>query len=154
MRVPAPDGVICDADPSATAGPSEATSGDAVDRVWLTAESLGDDDPALSAHPDATVTFVFDEALLRNLRLTGKRLVFLTQCLADLATRREVDMWRGDPVDVLSGGGVATTYAPVPGWRRRADYIKPSVVHPWPWLVRQHGGAAGSFSAWRKGAKV
>jgi deoxyribodipyrimidine photo-lyase len=154
MRVPAPDGVIGDADPSATAGPSEATSGDPVVRVWLTGESLGDDDPALSAHPDVPVTFVFDEALLRNLRLTGKRLVFLTQCLADLATRRGVEIWRGDPVDVLSGGGVATTYAPVPGWRRRADAMKPSVVHPWPWLVRPHGGAAGSFSAWRKGARM
>ena len=154
LRVPAPDGVIGDADPTATAGPDEATSDDPVDRVWLTAESLGDDDPALSAHPDVPATFVFDEALLRQLRLTGKRLVFLTQCLADLATRRGVEVWRGDPVDVLSGGGVATTYAPVPGWRRRADGIKPSAVHPWPWLVQPHGGAAGSFSAWRKGAKV
>ncbi len=154
MRVPAPDGVIGDADPTATAGPGEATSDDPVDRVWLTAESLGDDDPALSAHPDAAVTFVFDEALLGHLRLTGKRLVFLTQCLADLATRRGVEVWRGDPVYVLSGGGVATTYAPVPGWRRRADVIMPSAVHPWPWLVQPHGGTAGSFSAWRKSAKV
>ena len=151
-RVSAPAGVLGDLDPSATAGPAEAALTASVNRVWLTAESLGDDDPALSAHPDVPVIFVFDEALLVRLRLTGKRLVFLAECLADLATRREVQIWRGDPVDVLSGGGVATTYAPVPGWRRRADLIKPSAVHPWPWLVKPHGGAAGSFSAWRKGA--
>ena len=152
QRVSAPDGVLGDMDPSATAGPGKAASTASVERVWLTAESLGDDDPAMSDHPDVPVTFVFDEALLRQLRLTGKRLVFLAESLADLATRREVQIWRGDPVEVLSGGGVATTYAPVPGWRRRADLIKPSEVHPWPWLVKPHGGAAGSFSAWRKGA--
>ena len=152
QRVPAPDGVLGDPDPTATAGPDEAIPTESVNRVWITAESLGDDDPAMSAHSDAPVTFVFDEALLGRLRLTGKRLVFLAECLADLATRRETQIWRGDPVDVLSGGGVATTYAPVPGWRRRADLIKPSAVHPWPWLVKPHGGAAGSFSAWRKNA--
>ena len=151
-RVAAPAGVIGDLDPSATAGPAEAMSTASVRRVWLTAESLGDDDPAMSAHPDVPVIFVFDEALLLRLRLTGKRLVFLAECLADLATRREVQIWRGDPVDVLSGGGVATTYAPVPGWRRRADLIKPGAVHPWPWLVTPHSGVAGSFSAWRKSA--
>lgn len=152
QRMPAPAGVLGDPDPKATAGPELATATEPITRVWLTAESLGDDDPALMAHPEVPVTFVFDEALLGRLRLTGKRLVFLTECLADLATRREVQIWRGDPVEVLCGGGVATTYAPVPGWRHRADLIKPGSIHPWPWLVRPHGGAAGSFSAWRKGA--
>jgi deoxyribodipyrimidine photo-lyase len=152
QRVPAPAGVLGDPDPKATAGPEEAIPTESVNRVWITAESLGDDDPAMSAHSDAPVTFVFDEALLGRLMLTGKRLVFLAECLADLATRREVQVWRGDPVDVLSGGGVATTYAPVPGWSSRAHLIQPSSVHPWPWLVKPHGGAAGSFSAWRKGA--
>jgi deoxyribodipyrimidine photo-lyase len=152
QRVPAPAGVLGDIDPSATAGPDKATPTASVERVWLTAESLGDDDPAMSAHPDAPAIFVFDEALLSRLKLTGKRLVFLTESLADLATRREVQIWRGNPIDVLRGGGVATTFAPVPGWHRRADLIKPSEVHPWPWLVKPHGGAAGSFSAWRKGA--
>jgi deoxyribodipyrimidine photo-lyase len=151
-RVPAPAGVLGDVDPSATAGPDSVVSTAHVTRVWLTAESLGDDDPAMSAHPEVPAIFVFDEALLSRLRLTGKRLVFLSESLADLATRREVQIWRGDPVDALSGGGVATTYAPVPGWRRRADRIKPSEVHPWPWLVKPHGKAAGSFSAWRKSA--
>lgn len=152
QRVPAPAGVLGDPDPKATAGPDEAIPTESVNRVWITAESLGDDDPAMSAHSNAPVTFVFDEALLAGLMLTGKRLVFLAECLANLATRREMQIWRGDPVDVLRGGGVATTYAPVPGWRRRADLIKPSSVHPWPWLVNPHGGAAGSFSAWRRGA--
>jgi deoxyribodipyrimidine photo-lyase len=62
-----------------------------------------------------------------------------------------VQVWRGDPVEVLAGGGVATTFAPVPGWRRRSSLIEPDEVHPWEWLARPHAGPAGSFSAWRKG---
>jgi len=104
------------------------------------------------AHQVGPVICIFDEALLRSLKLSGKRLVFLTESLANLATRREVQIWRGDPTEILHSGGIATTYAPVPGWRRRANLIKPSHIHPWPWLVKPHGGAAGSFSAWRKGA--
>ena len=153
---PAPEvlGVRRDADPSATAGPASAWGDGAVDAVWLTAESLGDDDPALAAHPDAPAVFVLDEPLLARLRLSGKRLVFLVECLADLAERREVEVHLGDPVQVLAGRSLATTFAPVPGWRRRAQRIRPAVVHPWPWLVRPHGGPAGSFTAWRKAARV
>jgi len=36
--------------------------------VWLTAESLGDADPALAAHADLPAVFVFDEPLLARLR--------------------------------------------------------------------------------------
>ncbi len=147
----APAGVRADLDPAATAGPRELERRGEVSRVWLTAESLGDEDPALGAHPDLPAVFVFDETLLAALRLTGKRLVFLAECLADLGQRREVLVWRGDPVDVLSGGEVATTFAPVLGWGRRARLIEPDEIHPWAWLARPHAGPAGSFSAWRKG---
>lgn len=147
--IPAPAGVSVDPDPEATAGPREPVSRARVSRIWLTAESLGDEDPALVAQPDLPAVFVFDERLLARLRLTGKRLVFLVECLADLALRREVQVFRGDPVEVLRGGGVAATFAPVPGWRRRSTFIDVDEVHPWPWLVRPVAGPAGSFSAWR-----
>jgi deoxyribodipyrimidine photo-lyase len=156
MPEPAPEvlGVRRDADPSATAGPAQPWGDGPVDAVWLTAESLGDDDPALAAHPDAPAVLVLDEPLLGRLRLSGKRLVFLVESLADLALRREVEVHLGDPVAVLAGRSLATTFAPVPGWRRRAAGIRPAVVHPWPWLVRPHAGPAGSFTAWRKAARV
>lgn len=147
-------GVRRDLDPAATSGPTAAVGSGPVDAVWLTAESLGDDDPGLLAHPEAPVVFVLDEPLLARLRLSGKRLVFLAECLADLAERREVRVHRGDPVQVLAGAALATTFAPVPGWRRRADAIRPQEVHPWPWLVQPHAGPAGSFSAWRRAAGV
>lgn len=154
VAAPERTGVRRDVDPAATAGPREPLRTGPVERVWLTAESLGDDDPALAAHPDVPAVFVFDEALLARLRLSGKRLLFLAECLADLGARREVEVHRGDPVEVVGGGGAATTFAPVPGWRSRSALIRPAEVHPWPWLVRPHGGPAGSFSAWRRAARV
>jgi deoxyribodipyrimidine photo-lyase len=118
--------------------------------VWLTAESLGDDDPALRAHSELPVVFVFDEPLLRSLQLSGKRLVFLTERLTELAQTRTLTIHLGDPVSILAPMNPATTYAPVPGWRARAKNIKPAVVHPWPWLRIPGTESIASFSAWNK----
>jgi deoxyribodipyrimidine photo-lyase len=93
--------------------------------------------------------FVFDEGYLDRFRPMATRLVFITECLADLATRRPVEVHRGDPVAVLAGRRVAATYTPVPGWRARAAAIAPTAVHPWPWLRRPGSGSVASFSAWR-----
>lgn len=128
----------------------EAVADDAPTTVWLTAESLGDDDPALAAHPELPAVFVFDAPLLARLGLSAERLVFLAETLTDLATRREVRLWRGDPVAVLADQSVAVTFAPVPGFATRARAIAPSVLHPWPWLVRPRGAPLRSYSAWRR----
>ena len=53
-----------DPDVARSAGPSEVEDRGEPDCVWLTAESLGDADPALAASPDRPVVFVFDEPLL------------------------------------------------------------------------------------------
>ncbi len=166
-RLPAPDLLRHDSDPGATAGPSApsgrnwnsgvaiAPSGEGdADAVWLTAESLGDADPALAAHPDLPAVFVWDAPMLARLRLSGKRLVFLAETLADLASRRDLTVLRGDPVALLSGRRLAVTFAPVPGFRRRAAAIGPAVVHPWPWLRRPHDGSVASFSAWVRRARA
>jgi deoxyribodipyrimidine photo-lyase len=153
-----------DPDPEATAGPTHPTrrhgrgSPDGgvpahPDAVWLTAESLGDTDPALTAHPDLPVVFVFDAPLLAGLRLSGKRLVFLTEALADLAERRDVEVAVEDPRAALRDQRLAVTAAPVPGFVRRADDLDVVVRHPWPWLVAPHGGSVASFSAWRRHAR-
>lgn len=132
------------------AGPEFVETHRRPDAVWLTAESLGDNDPALASNPDLPAIFVFDEPLLRRLELSAKRLAFLAECLADLAERRTVEVHCGDPVEVLRDRDVAVTFAPVPGYRSRAAAIDPAEVHPWPWLIRPTGGAVQSFSAWRK----
>ncbi len=112
--------------------------------VWLTAESLGSADPALLAHPDLPRVFVWDEPLLRRLRLAGQRLVFLAEALAEL----DVEVLLGDPVVELAGRSLAVTFAPVPGFATRSARLDVAVLHPWPWLRRPTAGSVRSWSAW------
>jgi deoxyribodipyrimidine photo-lyase len=135
------------------AGP-EAVEGDGGEVVWLTAESLGDADPALAHDEARPAVFVFDEPLLARLRVSGKRLVFLAQTLGDLAGRRELEVRRGDVVEELQGRRLAATWTPVPGWHRRAAALEPVEVHPWLWLARPGLTSVGSYTAWRRDLKV
>jgi deoxyribodipyrimidine photo-lyase len=144
-----------DEDVEATSGPREPIIDGSADVVWLTAESLGRDDPALRANADLPVVFVFDEPLLRRLRLTYPRLVFLSEALADLALDREVRIYRGSVDETLSDvGSVATTFTPIPGWRRIASRADIAATYPWPWLRRPHGGSVTSFTAWSRSRKT
>ncbi|MGI9596001.1 MAG: hypothetical protein ACR2QK_07560, partial [Acidimicrobiales bacterium] len=134
-------------------GPSSVTASATApvpEAVWLTAESLGQADPALAANPDLPAVFVFDRPLLAKLQLSSKRLVFLVETLAELAVHRPIELHLGDPVAVLAGRPVATTFAPVPGWRVRADRLVVAELHPWPWLHPPVAGSIGSFDAWVK----
>lgn len=140
-----------DPDVEATAGPRVVVTIAEPEFVWLTAESLGEDDPALQANPSLPVVFVFDEPLLRRLRLSYPRLVFLSETLADLGQHRSLRIFRGDMSDVLGAvGSFAVTFTPVPGWRRITATAQPSQVHPWPWLRRPHAGPVTSFTAWSR----
>lgn len=135
------------------AGPDTVVGGGA-EQVWLTAESLGDVDPALAADADRPAVFVFDEPLLRRLRLSGKRLVFLAESLGDLTARREVEVRRGVVVEELAGRSLAVTHAPVPGFGVRARALAPVETHPWPWLVRPRPAPVRSYTGWRKAIGV
>ncbi|GAA1924190.1 hypothetical protein GCM10009737_27300 [Nocardioides lentus] len=132
------------------AGPAEVEGAGGAERVWLTAESLSERDPALAATDDRPAVFVFDEPLLRRLRLSGKRLVFLAETLGELAVTRELEVRRGAVAAELDGVPLAATYAPVPGWARRAARLDLREVHPWPWLVRPRAAPLRSFTGWRK----
>ncbi len=136
----------------ATAGPVAAERDGDPDVVWITAESMGDDDPALGANPTAPAVFVFDAPLLGRLQLSAKRLIFLAESLADLATRREVRVYLEKPEKVLAVHRPAVTFAPVPGFRRKLRSLSVAELHPWPWLVPPHDRSVASFSAWRRHA--
>ncbi len=151
VKVEEPPGLRADPDPTATAGPEQVAARRPPDAVWVTAESLGDADPALAAHPELPAVFVFDEPLLAKLRLSGKRLVFLAECLADLGERREVEVHLGRPAGVVGEREAAVTFAPVPGFRRLAARLDLAEVHPWPWLRRPDGRSVASFSQWNRG---
>ena len=140
-----------DEDVESTAGPREPVTTGTPSVVWITAESLGDADPALAANPGLPVVFVFDEPLLRRLRLAYPRLVFLAEALSDLAQRRDLRIFRGSPAQVLAScGPFAVTHTPVPGWRRVIADAHPSQIHPWPWLRWPHSGSITSFTAWSR----
>ncbi len=145
-----PDYQVSVASLPAPSGPPLVATGGTAEAVWLTAESLGDDDPALAADPDLPAIFVFDEPLLSQLRLSAKRLVFLTETLAELATHRPVELYLGAPVDVLAERAVGVTRAPVPGFDARAQRIRPVELYDWPWLCAPSDRPVGSFSSWRK----
>ncbi len=135
-------------------GPAEVVGDGAPDVVWLTAESLGQDDPAAAAHPDLPAVFVFDEPLLASLQLSAKRLVFLVETLAEWADARPLELARGRPAEVLAGRRASVTHAPVPGFRSIAASVAPVETHPWPWLARPGTGSVASFSAWRKQVRL
>jgi deoxyribodipyrimidine photo-lyase len=130
-------------------GPTEVETSGRAERVWLTAESLGDD-PALVANPGLPAVFVFDEPLLGHLRLSSKRLVFLVETLAELGTRRPLELRLGDPTRELAGLRLAVTHAPVPGFEGISSGLEVVEKHPWPWLCRPRGTRVSSFSAWRR----
>lgn len=138
--------------PAATRGPASAIERRPPDSVLLTIESLGDADPALQAHPQLPVHFVFDEPALAKLQLSSKRLIFYVETLQDLAERREVVMHLGDPRIIAASLNPAITYAPVPSFAKYLPTV--AVLHPWPWLALPHAESAASFTAWRKAARV
>lgn len=143
---------------SGLVGPGDVEGDRDPDVVWLTAESIGEEDPATAANRDIPVLFTFDRALLTKLQLSAKRLVFLTESLAEIAQARSLELHLGDPIDALADRVAAVTHAPVPGFARllqrveaRADRF---VTYPWPWLCEPTGGSVSSFSAWRRSVKA
>jgi deoxyribodipyrimidine photo-lyase len=145
--------VRSDPDPAATGGPTgPLRRRETVDAVWVTAESLGPNDPALQAHPDKPAVFVFDHRLLARLRLSAKRLVFLLESVADLHETHPagVTVFLGDPALALADFALAATFAPVPGWKRLSARLELAEIHPWPWLRRPGPGSVASFSAWHR----
>jgi deoxyribodipyrimidine photo-lyase len=143
-----------DADAIARSGPTAVVGSGDADVVWLTAESLGVDDPALAASPDRPAVFTFDRALLERLQLSAKRLVFLAETLAELAHHRVIELYLGDPAVALAGRRAAVTHAPVPGFVRIVGRVDVAVRHPSPWLARPSTGTVASFSAWRRAVQL
>lgn len=114
--------------------------------VLLTVDSLGDADPAMVANPELPVAFVFNESALAKLQLSSKRIYFYLETLQDLATRRNLTVYLGDPYEFARQNSVAITYAPVPSFAKFKDLAQ---IHPFPWLKSPHPLSVRSFSAWR-----
>jgi len=141
------DRLDMDPDLAATRGPTVPELNKSAEYVLLTIDSLGDADPALVAHPELPVVFVFNEPALRKLQLSSHRIAFYLQTLHDLSARRELQVYLGDPYQFATDQPVAVTFAPVPSFKKFKDLAE---VHPYPWLRMPHAGSVKSFSSWRK----
>lgn len=140
---------VLDSDPdlSRTIGPVQVVENKKPDFVLLTIESLGDSDPALQAHLELPVVFVFNEDALKKLQLSSKRIAFYLQTLQDLAQRRRVEVFLGSPYQFARENKVAVTYAPVPSFQNFTDLAE---IHPYPWFRKPHAGSVRSFTSWRQ----
>jgi len=138
--------LLSDPDLEATTGPLIVKEHHEPTTVLLTIDSLGDADPALVANPDLPVAFVFNESALRKLQLSSKRIYFYLETLQDLARRRQLTIYIGDPYEFAHQNSVALTYAPVPSFSKFRNLAQ---IHPYPWLRPPHPLSIRSFSAWR-----
>lgn len=136
-----------DNDPEKTSGPTTVLKIDSPKYVLLTIDSLGDNDPALVANPDLPVVFVFNEEALRKLQLSSKRIGFYLETLKDLAQRRNLQVYLGNPYQFARDNPVSVTFAPVPSFKKFTNLDE---IHPYPWLQKPHSGSVKSYSAWRK----
>ena len=114
--------------------------------VWLTLDALATTSPAAGGHPDQPRAFIIDPDWLAAERPTLKRLLFISECLAEVPG---VEVHLGDPADVLVAraralgcDGITVADTPCPRVRRHADRLSatlPLAVEPWPPFCRRDG---------------
>jgi deoxyribodipyrimidine photo-lyase len=114
--------------------------------VWLTLDALAATSPAALVHPDQPRVFVFDPEWLATERPTLKRLLFISECLAEIPG---LEIRRGDPARVLAEraaalecDGIAVADTPCPRVRRQVEALSttlPITVEPWPPFCRRDG---------------
>lgn len=85
--------------------------------IWIHGDNLHPNGPALRANPGAPAVWVWDEALLREWRISLKRVVFMYECLLELP----VSIRRGQIVaEIVAFAGeqgatqIATAASPSP----------------------------------------
>jgi deoxyribodipyrimidine photo-lyase len=130
-----------------TTGPLTPVRNRAPKSVLLTIDSLGDYDAALVANPDLPVIFIFNQAALAKLQLSARRLGFYLETLQDLAKRRNLQVYLGDPYQYAAENDTAVTFAPVPSFKKFRNLAE---IHPYPWLVKPQTGSVRSYTSWRK----
>ena len=114
--------------------------------VWLTLDALAATSPAALAHAGQPRVFVFDSEWLAAERPTLKRLLFISECLAEIPG---LEIRRGDPARVLAEraaalecDGIAVADTPCPRVRRQVEALSttlPITVEPWPPFCRRDG---------------
>ncbi|MBB6048424.1 hypothetical protein [Armatimonas rosea] len=130
--------------------------------VWLHAEHLSEENPALQAHPQAPAAFVFDQPALLQEPLAFTRLFFVYECVAEVfATRSGPTHLRlGAVPDELAAlaalyqtRSIVTTFAPGARFAEQVAALEAKglsvTVLAVPYLVAYDASRVPSrFSAW------
>ena len=136
-------------------GPQEIkTNNKNPDFVWITAESLGDDDPSMKYFSNLPVVFIFDKKLLNNLKISTKRINFLLDCLKEISLKRDLTVVIDDPLIYLKNKLFASTFAPVPKYKKITKINKPLYEFPAQRLAQPIEFYPNSFSSWKKRIKL
>ena len=122
--------------------------------VWITGESLGDNDPAMSFYDQLPVVFIFDKHLLNKLQISTKRINFLLDCLKEINSKRELEVHLTDPKEFLENKYFASTFAAVPKYREITEKNTPSVEFPAQRLAEPINFYPSSYSSWKKKIKL
>ena len=99
--------------PRPFAKPSELAQGLVVSGkplLWVHTDALNPKSPMLLAHPESAAVFVWDRQGITASGMKLKRLVFLSECLAEMPARLEIRA--GDPAEevVSAANAVGATY--------------------------------------------
>jgi len=136
-------------------GPQEIkTNNKNPDFVWITAESLGDDDPSMKYFSNLPVVFIFDKKLLNSLKISTKRINFLLDCLKEISLKRDLTVVIDDPLIYLKNKLFASTFAPVPKYKKITKINKPLYEFPAQRLAQPIEFYPNSFSSWKKRIKL
>ena len=135
-----------DLDLAKTTGPKTVIRNADPKEVLITIDSMGDSDPAIRANSELPVVFVFNRDALAKLQLSSKRIHFYLETVQDLAARRNLNVYLGNPYEYAKENPVAVTYAPVPSFEKFEGIAE---LHPYPWLRTPHDRNIQSFTAWR-----
>ncbi len=68
--------------------------------VWINEENLSPHNPALTAHPQSTPIFIFDEQAIEAAGWTLKRIAFIYESLLEIPALR---IYRGSPAAIIPG---------------------------------------------------
>ena len=122
--------------------------------VWITGESIGDSDPAMSYYHELPVIFIFDKDLLSKLQLSTKRINFLIDSLKEINSKRELQVHITNPEIYLQNKNFTSTFAAVPKYKKITKQNIPSVEFPTLRLAEPINFYPTSFSSWRKRIKL
>ena len=100
------------------------------------------------------VVFIFDIKLLNNLKISTKRINFLLDCLKEISLKRDLSVVMGDPLIYLKNKSFASTFAPVPKYKKITKFNKPLYEFPAQRLAQPIDFYPNSFSSWKKRIKL